>query len=276
MTDKTGTLRNILVHLDHGERCVARLELAADMARAHGARLVGLFAECAKAHQVGIVAHWPSETYKAAAAASRADFARVADGLPAAEWRDANRGSVQEVTQAVIEAAHNFDVVILGQDGGDVHTPAPTGMAEQVILHAGRPALVVPFAGAVGTIGRRPLIAWNHSRESARALNDALPLMAGATEEATVVSFSANPSDERAVAAQCVAHLAAHGIGARVEVLVPEGIGLMDLLLNRAADVGADLLVMGAHANLGFPFLHRGGGTRHVLAHMTLPVLMSN
>ena len=268
-------LKNLLVHLDGGARSAVRLAVAADLARQHGARLTGLFARCAGPQTVGIVAHWPSPAYAAAAGESRAAFAAAADGLPGAEWRDANRGSAQEVTQALIEAAHHVDLVVMGQDAGDGDGAAPAGLAEQVLLHAGRPGLVLPYAGTVASVGRRPLIAWNHSRESARALNDALPLIAGCAR-ATILSVTPHPDAERAAARDCRRHLEAHGIAADVDVLVAEGVGVMDMILNRAADMDADLLVMGAHGHIGFPFLHRGGGSRHILAHMTLPVLMSH
>lgn len=269
------TLKNILVHLDQGERCWERLRLAVDLAQKHGARLVGLFAQTSRAHTVGVVAVWPPEAYREAAAASKAAFEAATADIADAEWRDANRGSTQEVIQAVIEAAHNVDLVILGQDAGGEHPQVPVGMAEQVILNAGRPALVLPYIGKFETVGARPLIAWNHSREAARALNDALPLIAN-TEHAVVASFVRHPDVERTAARDCVAHLACHGVEASVEVMTPDGVGVMDMLLNRASDLSADLLVMGAHGQIGFPYLHRGAGSRHILAHMTLPVLMSH
>ncbi|HTH15475.1 MAG TPA: universal stress protein, partial [Magnetospirillum sp.] len=70
-------------------------------------------------------------------------------------------------------------------------------------------------------------------------------------------------------------HLSAHGITVTREVLAGEDIGIMDLLLSRAFDQGADLLVMGAHGGYHLPFF-KGAGTRHILKHMTLPVLMSH
>ncbi|WP_029009270.1 universal stress protein [Azospirillum halopraeferens] len=267
------TLKNLLVHRDGGPRSAERLAVAVDLARRHGARLTGLFARCAAPRTVGIVTQWPSPAYAAAAAADRDAFAAATRGLPDAQWRDAYRGGTREVTHALIEAAHHVDLVILGQDGGD--GTVPPDLVEQVLLHAGRPGLVLPCAGTVETIGRRPLIAWNHSRESARALNDALPLIAGCTR-AVVLSVAVRPDEERAAARDCRRHLEAHGIAADVEVLVPEGVGVMDMMLNRAADLDADLLVLGAHGHIGFPFLYRGDGTRHILAHMTLPVLMSH
>jgi nucleotide-binding universal stress UspA family protein len=50
----------------------------------------------------------------------------------------------------------------------------------------------------------------------------------------------------------------------------------MDMLLNRVADHGADLLVMGAHGKVGFPIASRGTGTLHILRSTTVPVLMAN
>lgn len=66
-----------------------------------------------------------------------------------------------------------------------------------------------------------------------------------------------------------------HGIKVTAERLACEDIGVMDALLACAADLDADLLVMGAHGGLGLGFL-RNSGTRYILRHMALPVLMSN
>ena len=69
-------------------------------------------------------------------------------------------------------------------------------------------------------------------------------------------------------------HMAAHGVVAVREQLVGDGVRVMDLILSRAFDVGADLLVMGGFGGYHLPFL-KGSGTRHILRHMTLPVLVS-
>lgn len=280
------TIKTLLVHLDHDDPS-ARLDLAVWLARRHDARLVGLFAERSRAHTVGVVAHWPTPSYRAAASESRTRFEAATAGLRA-QWRDADRGGAAAVIRAVGTAAHAADLVILAQDAGDGqhHAAAPTGMAEQVVLNAGRPALVIPGSGRFTQVGRRPLIAWNNSREAARAVRDSLPLIRGA-DEAAVVSFAGKDGAGKDGAgkdgghsdggtADCLAYLADHGITARAERLVVEGVGVMDMLLSRVSDCGADLLVMGGHGHYAFPHLPRGNGARHVLTHMTVPVLMSN
>lgn len=264
-------MKSLLVHLDH-EDCTTRLGLARRLAERHGARLVGLFAETARAATIGTIATWPSEAYRAAAAASRAAFEAATVGLARAEWRDANRGGEAEVTRAVIVAAHGVDLAILGKDqGGVVHGAVPTGLAERVILESGRPCLVVPNTAGATTFARRPLVAWNGHRESVRALTDALPLMVDADE---VVLLTIGEIDET-VEADCLRRFADEGLSVRVERLAAGDIGVMDLVLARAADNGADLLVMGAHEHAGLSWPGRSSGTRHVLAETTLPLMMA-
>jgi len=269
------TLKNLMVHLDQSERTAARLELAVSLARKHQARLMGVFGQRAHPQQVGVVASWPSQAYIDARDASKAAFEKATAGLSGTEWRDINRGSDVEVLRHIINLARHADLVVLGQPDDRVKAHVPDELAMDVILDCGRPVLVMPYVGTFAEVGRHPLIAWNDAREAARALNDALPLIEGC-DEATVLSFAARREDADSCCAEVVRHLAAHGIKAKTEVLVVEDFGIMDMLLNRVTDRGADLLVMGAHGHIGFPFVSRGAGTRYILGHMTVPVLMSN
>ena len=268
-------LKNLMVHLDQSERTAARLELAVTLARQHQARLTGVFGQLAQAQRVGVVASWPSQEYVEARDASKAAFEKATAGLPQAEWRDINRGSETEVLRHVTDLARHADLVVLGQHDDRIKSHVPEDMASEVILHCGRPVLVVPYIGKYAEVGKHPLIAWNDGREAAHALNDALPLIEDC-KEAIVLSFAARHEDGQASCAEVARHLAAHGIKSRTEVLVVEDVGIMDMLLNRITDRDADLLVMGAHGHIGFPFINRGAGTRYILRHMTVPVLMSN
>ncbi|MBK9082266.1 MAG: universal stress protein [Rhizobiales bacterium] len=264
-------MKSILVHLDH-EDCSVRLGVARRLAEEHGARIVGLFAERAKAAVVGAVATWPSEAYVTAAAESRAAFEAGVAGLPKTEWRDANRGGEAEVVKAVVNAAHGVDLVILGKDsGGSVHSAVPAGLAEKVLVESGRPCLIVPNETPVPHLGQWPLVAWNGSRESVRALTCAFPLMRGAREAVMLTVGEIDPQVE----ADCVTRFADYGVPVRTEHMTPGDIGLIDLLLARAVDNGCDLMVMGAHEAGPLAWFGRGSATQHVLANTTLPVLMS-
>jgi nucleotide-binding universal stress UspA family protein len=269
------SLKNLMVHLDSGERTAARLDMAVSLARRHQARLVGVFGQLAQPQKVGVVATWPSQDYIEARDASKAAFEKATAGLPQAEWRDINRGSDAEVLRCIIDLARHADMIVLGQHDERLKTRVPDELVMEVILDSGRPVLVVPYIGNFAEIGKHPLIAWNNAREAAHALNDAMPLIEGC-EEATVLSFAARHEDADACCVEVARHLATHGIKAKTEVMLVQDFGIMDMLLNRVTDRGADLLVMGAHGHIGFPFVSRGAGTRYILRHMTVPVLMSN
>ncbi len=269
------SLKNLMVHLDQGERTAARLDLAISLARQNKARLVGVFGQRGEVQQVGVVATWPSPEYVAARDASKASFEKATADLPVAEWRDINRGSDAEVLRQTINLVRHADMVILGQYDDRAIAHVPEELVMEVIIESGRPVLVVPYAGTFNVVGKHPLIAWNDAREAAHALNDSLPIIQNC-DETMILSFSSRREEGELSCTEVARHLAAHGIKAKTEVLMVEDVAIMDMLLNRIADHGADLLVMGAHGHIGFPFLKRGAGTRYILRHMTVPVLLAN
>lgn len=266
-------LKNIMVHLSQSDRTPHRIEAAVALARKHDARLVGVFGQLAEAKHIGVVATWPSEAYVEAREASKAQFLAATAGLRDADWVDVNRGSEAMVTQRVVEYARCFDLVVMGQYRDPALSFAPPDLCEDVVMNSGRPVLIIPYIRSYHDIGQRPLLAWTNAREAARALNDALPLIAGC-EELLLFSSIEGESDPHAEIAK---HLAAHGIKTRSKIeVLDEQLGVMDVLLNKICDMSVDLLVMGAHTPAKRPFVSHGAGTRFILRHMTVPVLMSH
>jgi nucleotide-binding universal stress UspA family protein len=270
-------LAHLLVHVDSNERSAVRLDLAFDLARRFDAILTGLFAEN-DPHVMTVAALDPAATLAPDAVAAETSFRqRVAEHPLRSSWRTVMTASDDALIRQTLASARNADLVILGQhDPQRSEVRVPPGFAEQLILHCGRPVLVVPYAGHFVSVGRRVLVAWNGGREAARALNDALPLLRGAEH---VVLLAINPEPERRPGEDRFApvrtHLQAHGVDAVVETLRVERMEAMDMLLSRLTDEGIDLLVMGAHGQYAV-LMHRGGSTRYILDHMTVPVLMSH
>jgi len=272
-------MKDILVHIDDGDRAQTRLDIAIAIAKAHGARLTGLFSRL-ESHRPSAVAHKASESFVAARDAARAAFLDKtrAAGVDTARWWQLSHGEAGHVLAETMFCARYADLVVMGQ-----HVPKssllPEDLVEHTILNCGRPVLVIPHTGSFPTVGERMAVAWNAGREAVRALNDAKPLMRKA-RSVTILSLHSpheTPSSAMAEVPQVdvLDHLAACGITAESERLAGEHIGKMDMLLSRLCDLGADLVVMGAHGHYGLS-LKRGSGTRYVLAHMTIPVLMSN
>jgi len=146
------------------------------------------------------------------------------------------------------------------------------------VIASGRPVLVVPYAGTFEAVGKRILIAWDGTREANRALNDALPLLEGA-EAVTVMFVGANEREleqHRPALERIVGHLRRHGINATLEETLRAGLPISDILLSRAADFAADLIVTGGYHHSQLREALIGGVSRELLEHMTVPVLMSH
>jgi nucleotide-binding universal stress UspA family protein len=274
------TYRSILVHLDESPRCATRVALAAMLARAHGSHLLGL----APSGIVSLPASLQSGQ-PAAAAAARAQMlqrgnelvsrfnAQVAPlGLVSHEGRVHDDDSLS----AVLQHAGAADLVVLGQNDPQHFTPLVSwDFPQQVFLHAGRPVLVVPYAGEFETVGERVVVAWYDSREATRALADALPVLRHA-RQVNVLSLVHPRDNDKAQPLEGVgAWLQRHGIEATLRREVTE-LDTGNALLSRACDLTADLIVMGGYGHTRITELVVGGVTRSVLAQMTVPVLISH
>lgn len=117
------------------------------------------------------------------------------------------------------------------------------------------------------------MIACNGSREAARAVAVAMPLLKGA---ASVDVQSANPDCIGDEPGADIGHfLANHGITVEVSHTLTNDILIGDELLNRAADRNKDMLEMLGYGHSQFRET-LGGATRHILRHMTGPTLLSH
>jgi nucleotide-binding universal stress UspA family protein len=272
------TIRDVLVHLDSGARAAERLGLSIRLARLHGARLTGLFAESGSLGQ-SLVGRRDPDSMERAAREVRGLFEdRIASADLQARWWQVEPGEYAAVVGATIQCCRYVDLAVFGQQRGDA-APVPEGLVEQVIAESGRPVLVVPSAGQYPVAGRRVVVAWTGSREAARALHDALPLLERA-EEVRVLSLQLPNARVPGglPALDVVEHLRVHGIHAIYERTILAGeLGMADVVLNRASDEGADLTVMGAYGLQGGALLKRATETtRAILDTMTTPVLLAS
>jgi nucleotide-binding universal stress UspA family protein len=270
--------KHLLVHVDSSPRAAERMDLAVDLARRGGARLAGLFAE-GQTLGAGLVGRRSPDRMAAAAREARAAFDQRARAAELhTEWWPLEPGEDAVLFGQLPVCCRYADLAIFGQ-----HEPEQARLPEAALEHAlfdgGRPLLVVPYIGHFPSVGRNVLVGWNGSREAARALNDALPILAGA-ESVRLLAFQREARAEPGglPPLDVIGHLAAHGIKAAYErVLVdPESLDAADAMLNRSFDAGCDLIVTGAHAQAGFPGPRAVASTRKLLATMTAPVFFSH
>lgn len=273
--------KDLLVHVDQTKAYAARLDAAIRVAQSHEAHLTGLYVlplinvpGYAEAQIPLEVIETQRQNTRAQADKAEKAFRAATDkaGI-ASEWRRVE----DDFARALSLNARYADLVLTGQD--DKSDPMSiAGLTERVVLEAGRPLLVIPYIGAGNTIGERVLVAWNASREAIRAVHDALPLLERAK---SVTVMAINPpggaaGDGDIPAADVCLHLARHGVKAEADHVEAHDIAVGDMLLSRVADKGVDLLVMGAYGHSRLRELVLGGATRHILGHMTVPVLMSH
>ncbi|MGO4304378.1 universal stress protein [Cupriavidus sp. RAF12] len=273
----------IFVHLDTSARALHRLELGVQLAHTHRSRLVGLFAGFA-----------PDTTWlylmKEAARYFEEDRARRDAARDAVrqrfehemsnqsiewEWRNVEGDPVTAVLREVREAS----LLVVGEyDANDPHSFVAAKFVESLVLESGRPVLVVPSAGEFQHVGQRALVAWDGGREAARALHDALPLLAGSAVELFCASTATQALRTDAAPVSHAARLLERQ-GATVSIHhSPAGADMVigERMLSCAADFDADLIVMGAYGHGRFRELVLGGVTRTLLSSMTVPVLMAH
>ncbi|WP_198369013.1 universal stress protein [Roseomonas rosulenta] len=277
---------DILVHLDGTPQATARLAVAAGLARRHQAHLTGLFvvdvtppimgaADAGSgAVLAGLIESMRAEAMAAAATVEAAFNETLRREGIAGEWR-----LVEGITAELVSLhARYADLAILGQADPAEGTASDGSVLAAAIFESGRPVLVVPYAGSFATVGERILVGWNAGREATRAVHDALPLL----EKAKSVTVTAvNPrvglgAHGEEPGADIARHLARHGVTVTVEHTVAPEISAADILLNRASELSADLLVVGAYGHSRLREFLLGGVTRSLLREMTVPVLLSH
>jgi nucleotide-binding universal stress UspA family protein len=271
-------LRDILICLPQDKGDDARIEFALKFAAEMNARLNAVFV-IPPVHIPGYVAMYiPPEALEPqrAEAQARADAAKekfeaaAANHEVTAEFRVAH-GDPRDM--AAMHACYS-DLVIVGQSERSTVRDLGFDLAEELVLTAGRPVLVVPYAGRFPEVGTKVMVAWNGTREATRAVHDSLPILARAEQ---VLVYSVNPTDEEHIpGADIATHLARHGVRADAHKTVGRDLDVGDIVLSAISDHGVNLLVMGAYGHSRLRELALGGATRQVLETMTVPVLMSH
>jgi nucleotide-binding universal stress UspA family protein len=273
--------KTILAHVDNGARAAVRLDIACRLAKLSDAHLVALHAltvyrlpSYALAEGGIQVREIHERLLQESTAKAEQAFRQTvrAAGLERAEWRASRRDAVD----AVPLHGRYADAIVVGQPNEADASGVEPDFVERLLLAAGRPVLVIPYAGSFPRVGTRVLVAWNASREATRALTDAIPVLREA-RQVDVVAFNPNGAPHGEVpGADIGLYLARHGVRVNVSHQTAEDVDVGNQLLSRAADLDSDLIVMGAYGQPRLKELVLGGATRTILQSMTVPVLMSH
>lgn len=298
-------IRDVLVHVNDEVTSRHAIELAAALAGELGARLTALLVAAPVSAGTGFSAETASLAQQIEDA-QRKSLRHIGDRLVDAMRQRTDvpidlrftDGDPAEVLQA---HSRTSDLVVTSQRDPAGGGGLASGQSARLLLAAACPVLIVPHIGwapeptgtAAPRLLERALVAWSDTRESARALRDAMPLLARASH-VELVSFAEGGQRDvqaRRVSLQEVAgYLARHGVQAVSNVLsqgqvsmgermrrgwVPDA-AAAEALLSHAADLDADFIVMGGYGHSRLRELVLGGVTRTMLDTMTVPVLLSH
>ena len=275
-------LKDIMLIVDMAEKPSAATDIAVELARVSDAHLTG-FALAVDPIVPGlIVAPIPIELIEA----TRVEAAKLADDgirrFEAAASRAviSHESRVAEVLmggipQAYVAATRLTDLVIVGQDGPDHREPLREVLIETALYEGIAPVLLVPYIAKGALKTDKVVVAWDGSRQAARAVHAAMPLFTKSTE-ITILMIGSATRQPGEPGADLATWMARHGLNVTIRVLPGGGASVGDTLLNHVSDYGIDLVVMGAYGHSWVREAFLGGATRDILRTMTVPVLMAH
>lgn len=269
------TPKSILLHIDGTARCVERVRITRQLAETFEAEAMAMYSVTplllryplaieGGAMIAGELAKLDDEYRDQAHSA----FQAASAASPRLTWAELTDGAHWEFARQALYA----DLMVLGQrDATDeASSGTPPDFVPNLLIETGRPALVLPYAGPIAQIGRNVLVAWKQTREAARAVSAALPWLVRA-DHVHVVYYGDTP--DLVLKAQ-QRYLQTHGVVATMHSGGAEQGDAGVALLSLAADLDADMLVMGCYGHSRAREWVLGGATRSVLQSMTLPLLM--
>lgn len=279
------TLKNLLVHVDDKPNCEKRLDAAIALATAFDAHLAALMLVAEPHVPPALGVHIPAEVL----ATQREEAGKAAEAtLEKVRARGDKAGLAIEVRHewvmlddfaaAFARQARHADLSIVGQTDPEAADVDAELIAEAAFMQSGRPAPIIPYIGARTLPPTRVVIAWDGSREAARAVGDAMPLLTRAESVTVLVvdpgSLRGRVGDQPG--ADLATHLARHKIKAEVMTAASGGLGVGDVIIGQVTDMGADLVVMGGYGHSRLRELVLGGATQSILDHMPVPALLAH
>lgn len=276
------TWSSLIVYVDDEPDNKQRIEQAVDLAKAHGAHLIGVSAcapetPVADAYGAGIlmgeVLTAQHERAESALKGAEQRFRDIATRAGVScEWR----ADVGDPTGLLVKHARAADVLIVGRDAANAsgwRAPIPSDLA----MRAGRSILIAPPNPARLVAGAPVLLAWTDSRESRLAAVAAIPLLREA--ESVRVLELCDPEDvdgARLRTADVAAWLRRHGVKADAEARAHDDRSAGRRLLDCAAEMEAGVIVSGAWGHARMRQWIFGGVTQTLMTESPVALLLAH
>jgi nucleotide-binding universal stress UspA family protein len=276
-------IKDIIVNLEHDVSRDQARDFAITVAEAFDAHVAGVAFAYAPEFPgyvmleipPNIVAAMVEDSKKAAEAAIKRFDEAARRSLLSAERRLVRTVGVEAPT-LFAALARRFDLSIFLQSSPD--GAANDDMIESSLFETGRPVVVVPYIHKDGLKLDRVVCCWDGGRAAARAINDALPLLAKADKVDLLIIENDKTKNETTEirGVEMASHLARHGVKVEIEIIPAPDIDVADAILSHVADESGTLIVMGGYGHAKLREIILGGVTRAMLKSMTVPVFMSH
>lgn len=278
-------ITTVFVHLNDKRRASALAAAAVAMARPSGAHVVGLH----------VMASLPAVTTTLSipygedvADAIRRAEARDSDAI-AGIFRDATAPAPERATWIaavspgadiaafVMKHGRSSDLIVASEADPTWDLAPVLDFPERLVMESGRPVLLVPNAGRFDQPPRHAVLAWNGRREASRAAFDALAAIDRGCQVSLLVIEEDGAGGHARESAEAMAVTARrHGFAAQVVRTGLGGRSIGAALVAETANLGGDLLVMGAYGHSRLREFVFGGATRYVTHHMPCRILVSH
>jgi nucleotide-binding universal stress UspA family protein len=275
-------IKDVLVNLSLGERGGFAGEYAVSVAAAFEAHVAGiafLYDPIIPLSGAGYIPADVIDTQErdnANATKAAADhFARAAGRAGVSAEPLTLSSSVSGAGEQFSRLARRFDLSVVGQAEPETNAIEEV-IAEAALFDSGRPVIIVPYIQKAPLKLDRVMVCWDGGKTAARAVADAMPLLKRAGGVEVVIVADEHGKEDEIAGADMGQHLARHGLNVEVKRMTMGDIDVADVLLSHAADIAADIIVMGGYGHSRLREFVLGGVTRSILQSMTAPVFMSH
>jgi nucleotide-binding universal stress UspA family protein len=276
-------MKTILVYLPSVKVTENIMAAVANLAAPSQAHIIGLHISPSMPLYAEFAAELPPDVYEKLVEAGRKNAEAVKSAFEerartchlSHEWRylDLSYGTGEEQVAA---ETHSADLIICAKPSDD--NPDPwSEFPETAVLQSGRPVLLLP-PRFEPQFGKHVVIAWNNTRESARAVFDSLGMLRSAVtvRAVTLIENEDERASAEAAGARLIAALSRHGIPTKFDVSFAGDDSTGEYLVSRLTDEECDLLIMGGYSRSPLREMIFGGVSRVVLRETWVPTLVSH
>lgn len=201
----------------------------------------------------------------------------AADGFPPARHASVTFEACTGFLEDIIARESRFcDLIIMRRALTGAISDAYRTSLVSAIFHTCKPLLLIPDGKPIKPLDHTVVIGWNGSKEASSALQGAMPFLTEAEQTHLLIARQAGDPLDLAADQKLLSYMKLHGIPATVTLIDRHKHQIGNALLDKARELQAGLLVLGAYGHSRFREVVLGGVTEYVLTHADIPLLMAH